>query len=236
MRFLQLTDTHFGLPANSTGSRTFAALAANVVAGRIATAMATHDEAVVAALRVFVELESPELDAVLCSGDLATTGDERDLALAAAFLSDLIPESVPCFVLPGNHDRFGGPPLYPPGGTAFDTFVVGPRLRPLASPFGFGHQRKGKCILSGLDLTLLTPAGGPLQFLRASGLGKARREILDPFARSLERIATTGKTTHVVVVTHYPLAIGQPMPVNHEVLGGDHVIRLLGDRWETRFS
>jgi len=65
----------------------------------------------------FIEDQESRLNAIIITGDLATTGLEPDLEKARAFLEgdpDVAPEfdqtiahvKLPVFVLPGNHDRY----------------------------------------------------------------------------------------------------------------------------------
>jgi len=80
-------------------------------------------------------LSQSELDAIILSGDIATTGFEHDLLKAkefldgppagahAAGLSVLANIGPPVWILPGNHDRYtytGQEWFFSPGGTLFD--------------------------------------------------------------------------------------------------------------------
>jgi predicted phosphodiesterase len=98
----------------------------------------TYDPTV---LRAFVDFISrtPDIDALLFTGDLATTGDFDDLAMAFRFFKDhdsapwlygpvkafsdpcLAGIELPVWLLPGNHDRFSksGPGVFVPGGKEF---------------------------------------------------------------------------------------------------------------------
>ena len=79
--------------------------------------------------------EAPSLDAVIITGDLATTGEAVDLQIAANFLGgtpptwwnnrrggipSLIAQGVPVVTLPGNHDRYDG--LFQPRSRKFEKF------------------------------------------------------------------------------------------------------------------
>jgi len=83
-------------------------------------------------------LSRDELNAIVLSGDIATTGFEPDLLKAKEFLegppagafsagaSVLANIDVPVWVLPGNHDRFiytGQEWFFSPGGTLFDQIL-----------------------------------------------------------------------------------------------------------------
>src|SRR5947209_5302025 len=76
------------------------------------------------------------LDAVLITGDLATTGEQEDLGRAREFIDSLRrlaqtappgggpPRQPKIIVLPGNHDRFHGKPKWA-GCGRFDTTFAG---------------------------------------------------------------------------------------------------------------
>lgn len=79
-----------------------------------------------------------DLNAVILSGDIATTGFEHDLLKAKEFLegpkagsfaagvSALADIGIPVWVLPGNHDRYtytGQEWFFSPGGTLFDEIL-----------------------------------------------------------------------------------------------------------------
>jgi hypothetical protein len=83
-------------------------------------------------------LSRSELDAIILSGDIATTGFEHDLLKAkefldgppagayAAGLSVLANIGPPVWILPGNHDRYtytGQEWFFSPGGTLFDQIL-----------------------------------------------------------------------------------------------------------------
>jgi 3',5'-cyclic AMP phosphodiesterase CpdA len=79
-------------------------------------------------LRKLIE-EIPHLDAILITGDLATTGNNTDLQLARNFFAGVVPdtwhpsqeklpsllddEDIQLITLPGNHDRYEGVLLQP---------------------------------------------------------------------------------------------------------------------------
>jgi 3',5'-cyclic AMP phosphodiesterase CpdA len=98
--------------------------------------VSSHDLPLAEALAHFAYVNRAGLDAVVLTGDLATTGDVEDLALARLFVSatpaegdyqtpdgfpTLAAADLPVLLLPGNHDRYGKwYKLFPPGGTNFD--------------------------------------------------------------------------------------------------------------------
>lgn len=220
MRFLHVTDSHFGLPANSVGlkRKVLVAAAGQLVRSRVATLMATHDETAIAALRVFVELERDYLDGIIVSGDAATTGDRDDLRLAH-FNLETIAEATPYFVLPGNHDRFGQPWRYPP--TSRDFERVFPSAHLVASPFGMGSKRVGDCVLVGIDASLDSLTGIPGRGRRL-GHGLIRSDV----SARLDRILQThADASHIIIVIHFPIQIQGTIPADHVAFGGDALVR-----------
>lgn len=96
------------------------------------TFASSFDRALYYCLCAFIESEAPNLDAIVITGDLATTGFRKDLDRALSFLeAPLTPSISPVpfqkkLLLPGNHDRFiysDDGVLYAPGGTLFDQIL-----------------------------------------------------------------------------------------------------------------
>ena len=116
----------------------------------------SHDPHVLRAFAVFAHGIAHEIDALIVTGDLSTTGRRVDLHAAKAFLTDpavgatpLTSEGEPTLsaygkrnrldVLPGNHDRYrSAARLYRPGGTVFDS--VFPHVASPTPPLGFGWR------------------------------------------------------------------------------------------------
>ena len=80
----------------------------------------SYDDTPLLAAADFIEEFSRELDLILVLGDLATTGKDEDMSVAASVFLDALTKEhltagleprfgglgVPIFVLPGNHDRY----------------------------------------------------------------------------------------------------------------------------------
>lgn len=120
-----------------------------------------------------------KLDAVVLTGDLATTGLDADLKLVKRFfnadydpdvphlpiargsiiatLSALDNAKTPVVFLPGNHDRYWfhwKVPTYMPGHDAFDTIVSDYRSKPVQrTPITAGHS-KLQVVMFAADFTL----------------------------------------------------------------------------------
>ncbi len=110
---------------------------------RIVGQLSSYDDVAALKLCEFFEDMGDKVDALIVTGDLATTGSEGDLRAANKFLSSgglntrlkvagsnrlnaaAIANSVPfCFYVPGNHDRFQGN-RFKPGGKLLDSSATG---------------------------------------------------------------------------------------------------------------
>jgi 3',5'-cyclic AMP phosphodiesterase CpdA len=125
---------------------------------------------------------SAELDAVVLTGDLATTGTRDDIAKTHQFLTapydvryphkssdtsyrgaTLSGVGIPIIYLPGNHDRyvptrdFYGPSLpkfFNPGGTNFDSIISDFRADPIQMAVIESVDSRLKVIIFAVDFTL----------------------------------------------------------------------------------
>lgn len=150
-RIAQISDLHFGhtpdhlnpievaVEGQDRLGRAAAGFGAFARAGmqkrlRLSLYPSTFSPDVAQALLHDLHARFPDLDAVVVTGDIATTGDENDLRLAHDFFAGAIPPewnplgSLPSLVgdpsnvlvcLPGNHDRYKGRFLIP-GSTNFE--------------------------------------------------------------------------------------------------------------------
>jgi DNA repair exonuclease SbcCD nuclease subunit len=83
------------------------------------------------ALVAHVVNADPPFDAILVTGDVATSGDQRDLRAAKDFLDRLVATKTPVLVIPGNHDRYSNSALLWPGGRTFDGVIRSSQGGPL---------------------------------------------------------------------------------------------------------
>jgi calcineurin-like phosphoesterase family protein len=222
--FLHVTDLHFGRPDNSVGiGKSWKALRASGAlppARSLRTVMATHDRDVAIALTdLIVELRD-QVDAVVVTGDIATTSAPRALKKACEWLTTTATMAgrKRVIALPGNHDRFHRFWPYAPGAVGFETaFAARPTIEVPAPVRGMGAVSLDEdCLLVCVDLTLekaaeATRPGGS----RAQGLVRRARDVTDAVAA-----ARTPQTTHVVVATHFPLDPLSPPIEDHECING----------------
>jgi 3',5'-cyclic AMP phosphodiesterase CpdA len=130
----------------------------------------------------FIEEEDPALDAVIVTGDLATTGLQVDLEKGLEFLEGGSVQSISTtsaakLLLPGNHDRYrytGKGFLYAPGDTLFDTtfqnYWKGPvqAYEPLRNADGLS------VIIIAADFSLQSEHDCTLPLLKLSRLAQGR--------------------------------------------------------------
>lgn len=147
--FLHATDFHFGNPENSLGIakswKVVRSGGALPVARSLLTVMATHDRDVVAALRDLIVELGDGLDAVLFTGDIATTSAPAAMSRACDWLltTAAMAGNKRTIALPGNHDRFHPFPSYAPGAVEFERAVgVLPAAELPAPVHGVGAARR----------------------------------------------------------------------------------------------
>jgi 3',5'-cyclic AMP phosphodiesterase CpdA len=154
----------------------------------------------------FATADGTYFDAILLTGDMATTGEVVDLQEAYRFVDDaplfggyLTPTQKPTLgfakgqidlsLLPGNHDRYrSGYSLYLPGGTTFDTvFCPGPNqgsqywCAKQGFSFRGGTKAGNAAVLTWtIDFSLHDKDQGKLHYGLPGWLGQGRvlREIL----------------------------------------------------------
>ncbi len=182
--------------------------------------MATHDRDVVAALQELIIELKDELDAVLLTGDIATTSANAALVEACTWLrtTGAMAGNKLTIALAGNHDRFHPFPSYAPGAVAFEAHVGAVPTIQLAAPVhGVGAVHLDKhCLLVSVDLTLRDPTEATSRAGRlAQGIVRRATDVTDAIGA-----ARTSHTTHIVVATHFPLDPLDPAIASHECIGG----------------
>lgn len=155
------------------------------------------------------------VDALLLSGDLGTSGDAADLALAHRYLSapavdrwlaadrtpTLMGAQLPTGLLPGNHDRFKSYLL--PGNRAFDEVFAAWWRDPDRDGvdellvLDKDHRR---LVLLGLDLTLRDVADGLIYM----GQGRAYQDVVDAAVDATRWHRQAHEHVAVVWVSHFP--------------------------------
>jgi len=170
----------------------------------------SHDPNAMRAFAVFAHSIEKEIDALIVTGDLATTGSRADLNAAHAYLTDTAVGGTPFTsagnptlsayalrkrldILPGNHDRYrSSAVLYRPGGSVFDQVFP--------SPYWFSGQstkngiaiRRGSIVLHVVkaDFTLRTRDSGKAFYYLPGwlGQGRVRHSVLNSLVDRTQRV------------------------------------------------
>lgn len=181
-----------------------------------------------------LEKRSTNLNAVLVTGDLATTGEQADLDIAANFLKGssplwwqagdgsipkLVGGRVPVISLPGNHDRYEGL-LKSPGGETFEA-VAGDFwdfdqqcMDSIASAketgrvrFSLLNQGEFRLAIVCGDLSL-TAKGEAYGLGGHLGQGRCNPQVVAEMASTTEKLfaeaAEDGVRCHAVWAVHFP--------------------------------
>jgi hypothetical protein len=230
--FLHATDLHFGRPHNSVGIGKSLTRGLIPTPRSLLTWMATHDRDVALALTdLIVELRD-EVDAVVLTGDIATTSAKPALDEACHWLRHTARLAGKRMIaLPGNHDRFGPFPSYSPGSSAFEIALA--KVSGIETPAP-QHGVKAlplddTCLLVCTDLTLRTDkeANRPHGSV-AQGIVRRAKDVTEAITNAL-----TARITHIVVATHFPL-YSLPSKINdHECIHGGALLAELSRIAET---
>jgi len=235
VRILHASDLHICTVSNLTSPidrLTAGTLYDAVVEGIL---VSSYDVSVLQRFADFVYQQASRalLDAVVLTGDIATTGEWEDLNKALEFfkaqpdvrLSTQTPEqeptfagiSTPVFLLPGNHDRYRTGPGYAPGGLGygpggriFDDVFEEYWRGPVTLPRLIRNDGLTVAIISA-DFNLLTSdhCDAPFGWLAQ---GKAYEDILDVLEETTNRIVTNWHASNqlsVIWAVHFPPSFPQ---------------------------
>jgi 3',5'-cyclic AMP phosphodiesterase CpdA len=185
VRILQLSDLHMAVTPNRYGlpdvlQQLHAAqgverleLFASLM--RRDSLLGSHSPVLATAVEKWFDANSHDIDAIIVTGDLATTGEMSDLLIAKNWLDELAPFT-PVAVMPGNHDRFQGEStLYQPGCSNFDTlfrsWTCGQGVQTLWSG--------GGVTVIGADLSLQAGDQGDEFLVGHLGRGRVHEETIE---------------------------------------------------------
>lgn len=169
-----------------------------------------HDSAAVREAKAQLQaLPAGDIDVLVVSGDLATSGDAADLALAEQFVRDLeaLDSVTKVIVIPGNHDRYqsSGVAFYAPGNRAFENHFRDHRA---FSATLLADVRRADCRLVAIGLDLcLNPADNSIRFQAHDqpGCGAAYDGVLKRATAFTSAVRTDGEPApYVVWVCHFP--------------------------------
>jgi len=174
------------------------------------------------------ETGEEKLDGIILSGDLATTGNPRDIGHFKQFLSaDFNPKypyrrgggatlsavRIPIIFLPGNHDRyiptrrFYGyyPLIFAPGGVEFDQRLMDYRSKPVQRREIVSEDEQLRVVVFCADFTLRTLADhqGRLGWLAQ---GKVHKDTLDALLSATRNEVQKGLSGNLCIlwVVHFP--------------------------------
>lgn len=195
-RLVHLSDLHFNAnPRSPRGSGTH-------------LFVSRHDPRAVQAVHGQLANAAPSsIDAVVISGDVASSGDSSDLKLGRAFVDGLSQLSSVrrVLVIPGNHDRYqdNGLSFFAPGNPEFERHF--PQHRAFDVNLLADISRPGgRLVLIGIDLCL-NPLDPTIRFttLQQPGCGAAYASVLGRAERLTSFVRSQGPA-YVVWVCHFP--------------------------------
>lgn len=194
-RLLHASDLHFAERPNVVG----VADLAEACVGDALGLTSSHSPDLADELERLVKARG-DLDGVLLTGDLATTGSAGDLRAAHAYLRRLR-RAAPVFALPGNHDRYG--PRLRPGNRAFDALFGWPAGQQQATLVALLAKAGRKLAIAGADLSLPRDhdGEGPLGWLGQGIATDAAIQSLGDVTAQVRR--DHGEATAVVWALHF---------------------------------
>ena len=171
------------------------------------------------------------IDAVLLSGDLGTSGDSADLALAHSYVAapprdrwlsstskpTLQGAGVPIALLPGNHDRFKS--LLLPGNRAFDEVFADwwhDEDRDGVADLLALEKNGRRLVFLGLDFCLRSVEDGLIYM----GQGNAYQDVVDAAVEATAWHKQAHPACAVIWVSHFPPAA----PLTLLLVDDDHLI------------
>lgn len=223
VRLLHLSDLHFcRRPDNPDLVGLFRAdpiSAFRVYAfGEHISRLASYRPQLADAVAEFIYTEYAALDAIIITGDLATTGRAVDLAIAARYIDEpcankwltsretpsLNSRDLPAFLLPGNHDRYQDD-AGNSGGTGFDNAFKAywPGISRV-STFRFEMPDHEQLAIVAADFSLRqnSDAGAPTA-LNRFGRGKVYGDTIAALVAETDSLYDRGCTA-VMWATHFP--------------------------------
>jgi 3',5'-cyclic AMP phosphodiesterase CpdA len=170
----------------------------------------SHEPNTMRAFAVLAHAIQPEIDALIITGDLATTGRRVDLNAAYSYLTDKAVGGTPFTsagkptlsayvlrkrldILPGNHDRYrSSAMLYRPGGTVFDQVFSSPHWFSGQSTKNGIAIRRGSVVmhLVKADFSLHKRDSGTAFYYLPGwfGQGKVRHSVLNSLVDRTRRV------------------------------------------------
>jgi 3',5'-cyclic AMP phosphodiesterase CpdA len=220
-RLLHVSDLHVGVRPRVVGFPDWRSLPQLPGGQRGYLAPSSSDPSLVDAAACWLYRDDNGFDAILVTGDLGTTGQPADLALAHDYLfAPAVPggywsvtgkpsfqaSGAPVYVLPGNHDRFEGWYLGP-AGKQFDLafgksgWSAGQGAQILAVLGQPGEGEKLAVVAADFTLASYWDATGPWGYM---GQGMVYPAVLSALAAATRRVKEVYGEVGVVWAVHFP--------------------------------
>jgi 3',5'-cyclic AMP phosphodiesterase CpdA len=206
---------------------------------RYKAAATSYDPNILRAFGEFVRKQT-DLRAIVLTGDIATTGDDKDLIKAFKFIdgpastaNPAFPYSfyvegslegidIPIFLIPGNHDRFEKTfKIFEPGGMGFHAIFSKYWDRDV-QPFPVLDEGELTVAIIGADFSLRTSRDCRVPLLNKYAQGKVYSDVLDEMVAVTRR--TRNETWSPAMVVLWAIHFPPDYP------GEPRVMRLLNSR------
>jgi 3',5'-cyclic AMP phosphodiesterase CpdA len=175
----------------------------------------------------YINQAAHRLDAVLLTGDLATTGKHHDLEAAVKFIDgpvhpylptqtpDYVPtlasSRTPVWLLPGNHDRLRSAKLtgYSPGGKIFDTLFASHWSSPITEYDPILNLSGLSVAVIGADFNLEHKRQREGRWWNKYAQGRVHQSVLDELELATQRIqakhaASSQDELAIIWAIHFP--------------------------------
>ena len=236
VRILHASDLHIAVKANLTSVVDYISAGMYFNALRPRALASTYDPSILLRLADliysdyrgnYINQASNPLDAVLLTGDLATTGKQRDLETALKFIDgphhpylptmtrDFVPtlaaSQTPVWLLPGNHDRLRRAKLtgYSPGGKIFDTLFASHWSNPVTEYTPILSRSGLSVAVIGADFNLQHKRQREGRWWNKYAQGRVDQSILGDLEQVTQRIKTVHAQTSsnvlaIIWAIHFP--------------------------------
>ena len=224
-RLLHVSDLHFyAQAAQADPVHVLLAkpdLAFNQLVGAVAKLFGWHHPQLADAVAeyVFSHSTSDYFDAIVLTGDLATTGRPDDLHAAHEFVSEpmygswrnrrnqsaLSSAGVPVFLLPGNHDRYQSVLGAPGGANSANVFRRYWRQGPLPDRLILEDQEDNERLaIIAADFSLASSSDARPPILGQLGKGRVYQDRLNSLKRQTLDVRRTYHNVAIVWAVHFP--------------------------------
>jgi len=231
-RFLHVSDLHIADPPEQIGVLDFANTGFDYDLTKQVSKASSHNRGMLRALAELASKEGSRIEGVIITGDLATTGRDKDVKAAYDFVNEPYSPnlyfgasgnsidylttageptlsnsaSTEVFIIPGNHDRYKGRRMMP-AGRNFDNWFN--------TKWSVGQSAAQLYLKTknGVNLALI---GGDLSLRKGShvekahfpwqiwGAGRAYRKVIDKMVRLTDKARRQYSPVGIVWLVHFP--------------------------------